>query len=97
MINWNVDLWDAREKPEAPSYEIEKRTNFVRLQLRLHTPVGQSATRLSSVMFDKLRQFVIYLLKRFTYKIEAQTDLQQAVIQRDSKRWTKFRTHVFQN
>jgi hypothetical protein len=53
MIYWNVDLWNAREKPQAPSNEIEKRTNFVRLQLRLHTPVGQSATGLSSVMFDR--------------------------------------------
>ena len=53
MINWNVDLWDAREKPQARSNEIGKKTNFVRLQLLLYTPVGHSATGMSSVMFDK--------------------------------------------
>jgi len=30
MINWNVDLWDAREKkkPQAPSNEIGKKEEF---------------------------------------------------------------------
>jgi hypothetical protein len=28
MINWNVDLWDARENPQAPSNEIDKKDEF---------------------------------------------------------------------